>query len=90
MAIVKDTSTKYIVDQSNITKKATNLTLSIEVIEDAKLLGINISKACDEFLRGLIREEKTRKWQQEHADYVARSNQIVEERGLPLEEWRSF
>ena len=90
MAIIKEESTKYIVDKTNITKKATNLTISIEVIEDAKLLGINISKACDEFLRGLIREEKTRRWQQEHADYFARSNQIVEERGLPLDEWRSF
>jgi antitoxin CcdA len=90
MAIIKETSTKFIVDQANITKKATNLTLSIDVIEDAKLLGINISKACDEFLRDFIREEKTRKWQLEHADYFARSNQIVEERGLPLDEWRNF
>jgi antitoxin CcdA len=90
MAIIKETSTKFIVDKANITKKATNLTLSIDVIEDAKLLGINISKACDEFLRDFIREEKTRKWQLEHADYFARSNQIVEERGLPLDEWRSF
>jgi antitoxin CcdA len=90
MAIVKETSQKYIIKQSTNSKKAANLTLSIDVIEDAKLLGINISKACDEFLRSLIREEKTRRWQQEHADYFARSNQIVEDRGLPLDEWRSF
>lgn len=90
MAIVKETSQKYIIKQSTNSKKAANLTLSIDVIEDAKLLGINISKACDEFLRSLIREEKTRRWQREHADYFARSNQIVEDRGLPLDEWRSF
>lgn len=43
-------------------KKATNITLSVDVLRAAKALGINISQACDEFLRGLVRREQERRW----------------------------
>jgi post-segregation antitoxin (ccd killing protein) len=39
-------------------KKAINLTLNIEVLAEAKKLGINVSKACDAFLESLVRKEK--------------------------------
>ncbi len=36
-------------------KKATNITLSADVLTEAKALGINISQACDQYLRELVR-----------------------------------
>lgn len=71
-------------------KKATNVTLSTDVLAEAKALGINISQACDEFLRGLVRRERERRWQQDHAAFIAAYNETVEREGLPLDEWRSF
>ena len=71
-------------------KKATNITLSSDVLTEAKSLGINISQACDQFLRQLVRDERTRRWQSEHAEFIAAYNQQVEQEGLPLEEWRTF
>jgi len=71
-------------------KKATNITLSTDVLAEAKGLGINISKACDQFLRELVRSERERRWQQEHADFIAVYNQTVKVDGLPLEQWRTF
>jgi antitoxin CcdA len=74
----------------NITKKATNITLSSDVLAEAKSLGINISLSCDQFLRELVRKERERRWQQEHADFITSYNQTVADDGLPLDSWRSF
>jgi antitoxin CcdA len=71
-------------------KKATNITLSAEVLSEAKALGINISQACDQFLRDLVRRERERRWQDENAEFIAAYNRTVETEGLPLDEWRGF
>jgi antitoxin CcdA len=74
---------------SNI-KRATNLTLSAQVLADAKALGINISKACDAHLQELVRQEKEARWKLEHADYIKAYNAVVEEEALPLNSWKTF
>lgn len=74
----------------NHAKKATNITLSADVLAEAKSLGINISQACDQFLRDLVRAERERRWQSEQAEFVAAYNRLVEQEGLPLEPWRMF
>ena len=71
-------------------KKATNITLSADVLSAAKALGINISQACDQFLRDLIRREQERRWQQENAEFITAYNRTVADEGLPLEDWRNF
>ena len=71
-------------------KRATNLSLSIDVLEAAKELNINISQACDNYLRDLVRREQERKWREDHTDFIAAYNAIVEAEGLPLDEWRTF
>ena len=73
-----------------ITKKATNITLSADVLSDAKALGINISQACDKFLRELVRQEQERQWLSENASFVAAYNQTVAQEGLPLDQYRTF
>lgn len=74
----------------NPTKKATNITLSSDVLSEAKALGINISQSCDQFLRELVRSERERRWQQDNVDFIAAYNQTVMNEGLPLDAWRSF
>jgi antitoxin CcdA len=71
-------------------KKATNITLSSDVLNEAKALGINISQACDQFLRELVRKEQGRRWQAENAEFIAAYNAGVERDGLPLDAWRTF
>lgn len=71
-------------------RKATNITLSVDVFADAKAFGINISQACDAYLRELVRQERQRRWREENADAMAVYNLIVAEEGLPLDEFRSF
>lgn len=71
-------------------KRAANLTLSADVLESAKSLGINISQVCDNYLREVVRKEQERRWKQDHSEFIAAYNSIVEEEGLPLDQWRSF
>jgi antitoxin CcdA len=71
-------------------KRATNLSLSTDVLEAAKDLEINLSQVCDNYLRELVRREQERKWREDHADFIAAYNATVESEGLPLDEWKSF
>jgi antitoxin CcdA len=71
-------------------KRATNLSLSSDVLEAAKDLGINISQVCDSHLREVVRREQERKWREDHADFISAYNATIAAEGLPLDEWRSF
>jgi post-segregation antitoxin (ccd killing protein) len=48
--------------QSNSPKKATNISLPMDVYLCAKELGINISQVCEQSLRETIRAEQEREW----------------------------
>jgi antitoxin CcdA len=71
-------------------KRATNLSLSSDVLDAAKHLEINISQVCDSHLREVVRREQERKWREDHADFIAAYNNSIDAQGLPLDEWRSF
>lgn len=71
-------------------KKATNITLSVDVLAEARAFGINISQACDAHLRELVLQERERRWLAENADFIAAYNRSVEAEGLPLDQYRTF
>jgi antitoxin CcdA len=76
--------------QNNAPKKATNITLALDVYNDAKALGINLSQTCERLLREIIRAEQERRWAEQHADFIRSYNLTTEQDGLPLEQWRQF
>ena len=71
-------------------KKATNLSLSADVLDAAKALELNISQECDTYLRQLVTQEQERRWRSEHADFIVAYNGTLAAEGLPLEQWRAF
>jgi len=71
-------------------KRATNITLSADVLADAKAFGINISQACDGFLRERVKQERQRHWLFENAEFIAEYNKTLQTEGLPLDQYRSF
>ena len=71
-------------------KKATNLSLNADLVEDAKRLGINVSQACEAGLNEEVRKTKQQKWLQENREAIDWSNRYVEEHGLPLAKYRLF
>lgn len=73
-----------------VPRKATNVTLPVDVYERAKELGINFSRACEQALRDAIKAEEGRRWAQENAEFIKNTNDWVEQNGLPLAEYRMF
>ena len=71
-------------------RRPTNISLDAQMIEDAKELGINISRACEEGLSAQISAERNRRWKEENREAVAEWNAYVAEHGLPLERFRQF
>jgi antitoxin CcdA len=71
-------------------KRAANLSLRQDVVTDARALGINLSRACEQHLCELIRRERERRWRTEHAGFMTAYNATVEQSGLPLEHWKTF
>jgi antitoxin CcdA len=71
-------------------KKATNISLPMDVYLDAKALRINISQVCEQVLREVIRAQKDREWSEKNAAFIAHYNKMVEAEGVALQEWRSF
>ena len=72
------------------TRKPTNLSLDSELVDAARELGVNLSRACEKGLREEIAQERTRRWQEENAAGIAAANAYVEKYGLPLEKYRQF
>jgi antitoxin CcdA len=71
-------------------KKPTNISLPVDIFQDAKALNINISHFCEQKLREEISLRKDQQWNQQHAAFIATYNATVESEGIALQEWRTF
>lgn len=71
-------------------KRAVNLSLSADVLDEARRLGFNLSQMCDAHLREQVRREHERRWRAEHATFFSAYNTLVEAEGLPLQDWQGF
>lgn len=71
-------------------RKPTNVSLDADLVGEAKRLGINVSRACDQGLAAEINGERARRWHAEYAEAIAASNAFVEKNGLPLAGLRQF
>jgi antitoxin CcdA len=71
-------------------RKSTNLSLAAELVEEAKALDINLSRACEAGLEAALREERKRRWQEENREAIEASNAWVATHGLPLARYRQF
>ncbi|MBF9152923.1 type II toxin-antitoxin system CcdA family antitoxin [Novosphingobium jiangmenense] len=71
-------------------RKATNVSLESSLVEEARRLGINLSRACEAGLASEIAKAHARQWQIDNAEALASSNDWVERHGLPLARHRQF
>ncbi len=72
------------------TRKPTNLSLDSALVEDARELGINLSRTCEEALRKEVSAERGRRWQEENKEAIAAWNEWAENNELPLDKYRAF
>ena len=67
-----------------------NLTLDAEVAEEARLLGLNMSRLAETAIADAAKAERNRLWREENrAALDAYAEEVVRE-GLPLAAFRTF
>ncbi|SMF61261.1 antitoxin CcdA [Allosphingosinicella indica] len=71
-------------------RRATNVSLPADLIEEARKLDINISQACEQGLAQKISKTRAEIWQEENREAIEACNAWVEEHGLPLAKYRMF
>lgn len=71
-------------------RKPTNLTLDIDIVAEAKALGVPLSQAAETGISAAIAEAKATAWKRENAEAIKATNEYVEANGLPLEKHRLF
>jgi antitoxin CcdA len=76
--------------QFTAAKKATNVSLPADLVEEAKRLGINMSQACETALSQQVRKALGEEWKRENREAIESSNEYVRKHGLPLDRYRQF
>lgn len=72
------------------TRRPTNLSLDSALLQEAKALGINVSRSAEVGIAEAVMRSKRERWQQANKDALKSSNEYVESHGLPLSRHRQF
>ena len=71
-------------------RKPTNLSLDPALLNEARALKVNLSRAAEEGVRRAVAEARAEAWKAENAPALQSSNAHVEAHGLPLSRHRRF
>ena len=71
-------------------RRSTSLTLDRALLDEAKDLGINISRAAEKGIAADLKAAREAKWREENAGAIAKLNAYVEEHGVPFADLRKF
>ena len=71
-------------------RKSVNISIESRLVEEAKQLGINVSRAAEESIAKAVSAEKSRRWLLENKEALESWNEYVQKNGLPLAKYRQF
>jgi antitoxin CcdA len=63
-------------------KRAVNLFIDADLLDEAKRLEINISDTLDRRLRAIVKAEQEKRWLQENSAAINSINNFIERHGL--------
>jgi antitoxin CcdA len=73
-----------------ILKKPTNLSVRIDLLEEARALGINLSQTLETALAAEVKKAKEKQWLDENRAGIEAYNREVAEHGLFSDAFRQF
>jgi antitoxin CcdA len=71
-------------------KKATNVSIRSDLLEDARALKINLSREFEKHLTEVVRKQRAEQWLRDNREAIEAYNRHIERDGLWNEEFRSF
>lgn len=75
---------------STAPKKAANLTVRADLLEEARAYKINLSQTLETALADVVKKEKERRWLEENQAAIDAYNRYVEKHGLFSDRYRTF
>ncbi len=64
-------------------RRATSMTLDASLLDEARALGVNVSRAAEEGILSQVRTARAKRWKEDNADAIADYNKWIEENGIP-------
>jgi antitoxin CcdA len=71
-------------------RRSTSLTLDRRLLDEARELGVNVSRAAEDGVVLAIRAARGRRWREENAAAMDDYNRFIDAHGVPLSEFRKF
>lgn len=71
-------------------KKATNLSISRDLLVEARNLNINLSATLEQALTEKVCQEKRKQWLEDNRDAIEACNELTEQHGLFSDKHRVF
>jgi antitoxin CcdA len=71
-------------------RRSTSLTLNRRLLDEARELGVNVSRAAEDGVALAIRAARARRWREENAAAIDDYNRFIDAHGVPLSELRKF
>jgi antitoxin CcdA len=68
--------------QRPVKKRAVNLFVDAELLDEARRLRINISDTLERRLRSIVRAEQEKRWLDENKEAIASINSFIDRHGL--------
>jgi antitoxin CcdA len=75
---------------STAPRRSTSLTLNRRLLDEARELGVNVSRAAEDGVALAIRAARARRWREENAAAIDDYNRFIDAHGVPLSELRKF
>lgn len=64
-------------------RRSTSMTLDAALLDEARALGVNISRAAEEGVLAQVRAARAKRWKEDNAQAIADYNNWIEENGIP-------
>jgi antitoxin CcdA len=77
-------------DRAGYLKRAANLSVNAELLDQAKALEINLSATFERALEEAVRARRREQWLAENRDAIAAYNERIERDGMFSDSLRSF
>jgi antitoxin CcdA len=68
--------------ERQVKKRAVNLFVDVELLEEARRLRINMSETLERRLRTIVKAERERRWLEDNREAVASINSFIDRHGL--------
>jgi len=65
-----------------VKKRAVNLFVDAELLDEARRLRINVSETLERRLRTIVRAERERRWLEDNREAIASINSFIDRHGL--------